>query len=49
LGEVGSFFTDGKKYLHFQCADGLLAVEELQLEMKKRMSIEEFLRGNKLV
>lgn len=48
LGEVGSFFTDGKKYLHFQCSDGLLAVEELQLEMKKRMSIDEFLRGNKL-
>ena len=45
---VGSFSTDGKKYLHFQCADGLLAVEELQLEGKKRMGIEEFLRGYRL-
>ena len=45
---IGSFLTDGKKYLHLQCADGLLAVEELQLEGKKRMGIEEFLRGYRL-
>jgi methionyl-tRNA formyltransferase len=45
---VGSFSSDGKKYLHFQCTDGLLAVEELQLEGKKRMGIEEFLRGYRL-
>ena len=44
---IGSFVTDGKKYLHFRCADGLLAVEELQLEGKKRMGVEEFLRGYK--
>lgn len=44
----GSYYTDGKKYLHFQCADGLLAVEELQLEGKKRMGVEEFLRGYRL-
>ncbi len=46
---IGSFSTDSKKYLHFQCADGLLAIEELQLEGKKRMGIEEFLRGYRLV
>ncbi len=46
---VGSFLTDGKKHLHFQCTDGLLAVEELQLEGKKRMGIEEFLRGYRLL
>ncbi|MDZ7899300.1 MAG: methionyl-tRNA formyltransferase [Arcicella sp.] len=46
---VGSFLTDGKKYLHFQCTDGLLAVEELQLEGKKKMGIEEFLRGYRLI
>lgn len=39
------FVTDGKKYLMFRCADKMLAVEELQLEGKKRMGIEEFLRG----
>jgi len=37
--------TDGKTYLHFPCADGCISVKELQLEGKKRMSIEEFLRG----
>jgi methionyl-tRNA formyltransferase len=46
---IGSFSTDGKKYLHFQCTDGLLAIENLQLEGKKRMGIEEFLRGYRLV
>jgi methionyl-tRNA formyltransferase len=46
---IGSFSTDGKKYLHFQCADGVLAIENLQLEGKKRMGIEEFLRGYRLV
>ncbi len=45
---AGIYTTDGKKYLHFQCTDGILAVEELQLEGKKRMGIEEFLRGYRL-
>jgi methionyl-tRNA formyltransferase len=45
---VGSYTTDGKKYLHFQCTDGVLAIENLQLEGKKRMGIEEFLRGYRL-
>ncbi len=45
---IGSFSTDGKKYLHFQCIDGVLAIENLQLEGKKRMGIEEFLRGYRL-
>lgn len=37
--------TDGKTYLHFKCADGSYAITDLQLEGKKRMQIEEFLRG----
>ena len=37
--------TDHKKYLHFQTADGWVAVEDLQMEGKKRLKIEEFLRG----
>ena len=44
----GTYTTDGKKYLYFQCADGVLAIENLQLEGKKRMGIEEFLRGYRL-
>ena len=48
-GAVGSYTTDGKKFLHFQCADGILIIKNLQLEGKKRMEIEEFLRGYRLV
>lgn len=40
--------TDNKTFLRFKTADGWLAIEELQLEGKKRMSIDEFLRGAKL-
>jgi methionyl-tRNA formyltransferase len=43
--EKGSYKTDGKTYLHFATADGWLAIENLQIEGKKRMTIEEFLRG----
>ena len=44
----GAYVTDGKTYLHFVTADGHLNVTELQIEGKRRMGIEEFLRGNKL-
>jgi methionyl-tRNA formyltransferase len=37
--------TDGKTYLHFRCADGVYSVLTIQPEGKKRMEIEEFLRG----
>jgi methionyl-tRNA formyltransferase len=43
----GSIETDTKKYLKFACADCLLSIKELQMEGKKRMRIEEFLRGYK--
>lgn len=39
--------TDGKNYLRFRCADGLIEVVELQLEGKKRMDIKSFLNGYK--
>ncbi len=41
----GHFETDGKHYLRFGCEGGSLNVLELQVEGKKRMGIEEFLRG----
>lgn len=41
----GEFETDGKTYLHFYCRQGKLSILEMQLEGKKRMTIEEFLRG----
>lgn len=40
--------SDGKTFLHMKTTDGYVAIEELQLEGKKRMQIEEFLRGNKV-
>ncbi len=43
------FLTDNKTYLHFKTSDGWISIEELQLEGKKRMGIEEFLRGTKLI
>jgi methionyl-tRNA formyltransferase len=41
----GSFETDGKSYLRFAANDGWVYIEELQLEGKKKMKIEDFLRG----
>jgi methionyl-tRNA formyltransferase len=40
--------TDNKTYLKFATADGFISVSDVQLEGKKRMGIEEFLRGVKL-
>lgn len=42
---VGNFETDHKTYLRFAATDGWVYVDELQQEGKKRMKIEEFLRG----
>lgn len=42
---AGFVITDHKTYLHFACTDGLISVTELQLEGKKRMQVDEFLRG----
>lgn len=48
IGQPGEYRTDNKKFLHYRTLDGWLAVEELQLEGKKRMGVEELLRGFKL-
>jgi len=42
---AGEFQTDKKSILKFACADGYIHVKELQLEGKKRMLVDEFLRG----
>jgi methionyl-tRNA formyltransferase len=41
----GEFFTDKKSMLKFACANGWLHVKEMQLEGKKRMMVDDFLRG----
>jgi methionyl-tRNA formyltransferase len=40
-----AYASDGKTFLKFRCGDGCYSVTSLQLEGKKRMEIEEFLRG----
>jgi methionyl-tRNA formyltransferase len=47
LHPPGQMLTDGKTFLKFACADGFIHVLDLQLEGKKRMLIEDFLRGYK--
>ena len=46
--EAGAFSSDGKTFLKFACRDGYIHVKELQLEGKKKMSTEDFLRGYKI-
>ncbi len=41
----GQIFSDGKKYLKIRCNDGYIYIRELQFPGKKRMKVEEFLRG----
>ncbi|ATP55064.1 methionyl-tRNA formyltransferase [Pedobacter ginsengisoli] len=44
----GSFLSDGKTYLKFATRDGFIKLTDLQYEGKKRMQIDEFLRGMRL-
>lgn len=44
----GEYSSDGKTHLTFQTGQGTLKILELQLEGKKRLEIEELLRGYKL-
>ena len=44
----GTVYSDGKKMLAFTTNDGALSIKTLQLEGKKRMNVEEFLRGTKI-
>jgi methionyl-tRNA formyltransferase len=44
----GSYETDGKTYLKFAAPDGFLSLTDIQFEGKKRMKIDEFLRGMRL-
>lgn len=46
--QAGAVQTDNKTFLAFKCANKLLSIKELQLEGKKRMSVEDFLRGFRL-
>ena len=43
--EAGSVVTDNKKYLKVALCDGYLSLTQVQQAGKKRMSIDDFLRG----
>ena len=43
---AGEWVTDNKTFLHVKTADGWIAILEIQAEGKRRMSIEDFFRGN---
>ena len=42
---IGVWDTDQKTYLRVGCADGYIEILEWQMEGKKKMKIEDFLRG----
>ncbi len=42
---AGDFKTDNKTFLKFACSDGYISITELQLEGKKKMSVQDFLKG----
>jgi methionyl-tRNA formyltransferase len=45
---AGGFLTDGKTYLKFAAKDGFIKLLDIQYEGKKRMLIEDFLRGMRI-
>lgn len=42
---TGKVLSDGKTFLKYSCTDGYIHILDLQLEGKKRMLVEDFLRG----
>jgi len=44
----GSVHSDGKSWLKFACADGFIHCTDIQLQGKKRMPVEDFLRGYRI-
>lgn len=49
LTEPGQAYTDHKRIILVRAADGWLSIDSLQAEGKRRMTAEEFLRGNRLL
>lgn len=45
VNEPGKILTDHKSFLKMAASDGLISLKEIQLEGKKRMKIDDFLRG----
>ncbi len=47
-GNPGAYQSDGKSYLKIKSGDGVVSIKEIQAPGKRKMAIEEFLRGNRL-
>jgi methionyl-tRNA formyltransferase len=45
---IGKMMSDNKTFLKVACQDGYIHLQQIQLEGKKRMKVDEFLRGNKI-
>ena len=43
--KVGTFITDGKTFAKIACSNGYIGIDDIQWEGKKRMPINDFLRG----
>ncbi len=41
----GSVETDGRSYLRVAARDGFIQIERIQLQAKKQLPVQEFLRG----
>ncbi len=44
----GTIISDNKKYIKVACANGWIELLEIQVQGKKRMQVEDYLRGNKV-
>ena len=44
----GFVHSDGKTFLKFACTDGFIHCTDIQLQGKKRMLVEDFLRGYRI-
>ena len=44
----GKILSDGKTYIKYACNNGYIHILDLQMEGKKRMAVEDFLRGYKI-
>ena len=47
-GEPGEFFSDNRTFLKVAALDGFVYLTDIQMEGKKRMGVQEFLRGVRL-
>jgi len=47
--EPGQVSSDNKTFIKVGCGEGAVLIKELQMQGKKRMKIEDFLRGNNII